>query len=209
MPDEWTAGPSTTSSTGGAADWLSAAKLSPDDPGLSLDVQASVPVACRRTKKLEYFRIRPGDEWTATLYLYQEKLGDGIPGDFCVVLPYPDLIHALAGEAKLHTLRLAVNRGGAVILFPVPGGTDTGGLKRRAALLRATNDAVERWVRVEWDTGANGYLHYTAQGDLGDPLWPAETAIPNMDAALKLAFTDECVIRSADHPAIRRALGLE
>lgn len=211
MGDEWTQEaltPAATATAGGAADWLAAAKLSVDDPGLALELQASAPVSCRRTKKLEYFRIRPGDEWTATLYLYQERLGDGIPGEACVVLPYPDLIHALAGEAKRTTLRLAVNRGGAVILFPIPDGTDTGGLKRRAALLRATNDAIDSWVRLEWDTGANGYLHHIAQGDLGDPMWPPETAIPTMDAALKLAFTDECVIRDADHPAIQRALGL-
>lgn len=210
MADEWmkeAAVPQAT--TAGAADWLAAAKLAPDDPGLALDIQASAPVSCRRTKKLEYFRTRPGEEWTATFYLYQEKLGDGIPGDACIVLPYPELIHALAGEAKLTTLRLAVNRGGAVILFPIPSGADTGGAKRRAQLLRATNDAEENWVRVEWDANASGFLHHRAAGDLGDPLWPPETAIPNMDAALKLAFTDDCVIRDADHPKIRRALGLE
>lgn len=207
MPEEWTVPP--TAQTSGAADWLAAAKLSPDDPGLALDVQASAPVTCRRTKKLEYFRIRPGDEWATTMYLYREQAGGGVPGDYCVVLPVPEVIHALAGEAKLTTLRLAVNRAGAVILFPIPGGMDAGGMKRRAALLRATNDAEEKWVRVEWDMAASGFLHYVAAGDLGDPLWPPESAIPSMDTALKLAFTDECVIRDIDHPAVRRALGLE
>lgn len=209
MADDWTAQATQPTATADAADWLAAAKVNPDDPGLALDVQASAPVACRRTKKLEYFRCRPGAEWSSTLYLYREKMGDGIPGDYCVVLPVPEVIHALAGEAKLTTLRLAVNRGGAVILFPVPGGMDAGGMKRRAALLRATNDAEEKWVRVEWDLGASGFCHYTAAGDLGDPLWPPESAIPNMDAAVKLAFTADCVIRDADHPAVRRALGLE
>ena len=125
------------------------------------------------------------------------------------VIPDATIIHALRGNARPHTLRLGVESSGAVFLIPIPEGADKNSAKRRQKLLLATNAAVEDWVRVEWDPVGGGYLHFKAEGDLGDPVWPPENVIPDIDAAVDMAFSEENVITSMDHDAVKRARGLQ
>ena len=184
------------------ADLLAGALLPPDDGG-DLDRLVSVPVTCRRPKALEFFRTRPGPEWTAGLLMHRPKV-DGMGGDWYAV--DRSIAPHLGGQVRPFDLRLAVNRAGAVLVIPIPRGDGTRD-SLRSSLLKAMTEAERQWVRIEWNGAAGGYSMYEAQGDLPDPVWP-DTAIPTMGAAVEAAFSGY-IVADEEHPIIRRARGLE
>ncbi len=184
------------------ADLLAGALLPPDD-GCDLDRLVSVPVTARRPKSLEYFRTRPGAEWSAGVLLFKEKR-DGMGGDYYAV--NRAVAHHLGGQARPFDLRLAVNRAGAVLLVPIPRGDGTRDTLR-TSLLMAMAEAERHWCRIAWDGAAGGWNLFRAEGDLGEPTWP-DTAIPTMAAAVEAAFSGH-IIGDEEHPVIRRARGLE
>lgn len=179
------------------------AAILPPDSGDDFDRLVSVPVTCRRPKALEYFRVRPGPEWMASVLLFREKR-DGIGGDYFAV--NPSIAHHLGGQARPFDLRLAINRAGALLLVPIPRGDGTRDTLR-SSLLAAIAEAERGWCRIEWDGPSGGWRLFRAEGDLGEPTWP-DTAIPDIGAAIETALSGHFV-SDEEHPAVRRARGLE
>jgi len=57
------------------------------DEGLGLEALTGKACSCRKPKGIEFFRIRPGEDWTLQLCLYVEKAGDAIPDGFYAIAP--------------------------------------------------------------------------------------------------------------------------
>jgi hypothetical protein len=65
--------------------------------------------------------------------------------------------------------------------------------------------ALNQWIKVVTNGAANGYDYFPAPHAIADPDW---SGLPSFNEMLALGFRGR-VIESADHPAIRRSLGLE
>ncbi len=66
----------------------------------------------------------------------------------------------------------------------------------------AADVAMQHWVRVQANLGAQAYDVFRAPGNLPDPDWPDLT----MKEILKIAFRDR-FIDDADHPVLRKLRG--
>ena len=174
------------------------------DEGLGLEALTGKACSCRKPKGIEFFRIRPGEDWTLQLCLYVEKAGDAIPDGFYAIAP--PLAKYLPG-AKMYDLRYGITKNGAAFLLPIPWPTPGLNDRHRQSLLRAAKAAETAWIRIEWNKATGSYDEFTAMGDFGDPVWP-DTAIPDVDTALEISFADK-IVDDENDPVVRRALGLE
>jgi hypothetical protein len=193
-----------TVQSGSWADELEAAQLSPDDDGGAIDRRIGMPCPCRKTKKGEFFRARPGPEWTRYYFLYQMQEGEEIASDFYLV--HPSVAGLLEGAATPCEIRYCINRNGAPFLFPIKKGENTRDYYKNT-LQAALTLAESKWLRIKWEKALGGYSIFVAQEDLGEPGWPDET-IPDMKAAIDLCFRDH-YIKDENHPAILRFRGIK
>lgn len=154
----------------------------------------------RKPNNQEYVRAHPGPDFRLRahiLELKEEREAYLVPPGIAVELP---------GETRLVSLRLAVNRQGAVFLWPVPepgldGRENLWAISHRAAAAKAET----HWVRMKANMPQGGYDVYPAPGSLSTPLWPDKS----MRDILAIAFGENFIIRDASHPVIKRLRGLE
>lgn len=160
----------------------------------------TIPI--RNPSKIEYFRVREGDNWKMPVYLLELK----DEGEVYAVLP-----NCLGGlmemgvvrKVNLHTL---ISNTGVLFLSAIPvqqvGETDNAWNRSRTT---AYDKAKKEWVRIRADKHLGAYREYTPEGALPEPEWPPK--LENIAQAMSIAFKDH-VIDSFDHAIVKRIRGL-
>jgi hypothetical protein len=115
----------------------------------------------------------------------------------------PSMAADLAGEFKVATLFLTINRQGVVHLWPVKlPGPDGKHNEWHRSSAEAAEEAMKRWVRVTANMSLGAYDVCVAQAHIPEPTWPDMS----LAEILKIAFRDRIVDR-LDHPLIKQLRG--
>jgi hypothetical protein len=152
----------------------------------------------RKPSRQEFVRVHPDPAYQRRVHILELK------DERETYLVIPEVAHALPGETRTVILYLAINRQGAVFLWPVKepgldGREDSWGQSARTAAGKAETD----WVRVIANMSQGAYDVYTAAGAIGTPAWPNKS----MRDVLEVAFGEKFIIRDLGHPVIKRLLG--
>jgi hypothetical protein len=158
------------------------------------------PVRVRKPKPREFFRVHPGEDFTAPMWLLEHE--DDMDVETYVVTD--QMRPLLADFVKLMQVFTAVNKLGAVFLWTVQLPTDCDKRVRQIAQakLRAADEAKSKWVQMKWSSPHGAHLTKVAQGDLGEPLW----GDLDFQQLIRTAF-DGRVINSIDHSIVRELNG--
>jgi len=156
-------------------------------------------VQVRKPDRQSWIRVRSEPEWsltTATLTVKEER------GAETYILDR-GLWESLPGELKPTMLVVGISRQEVVFMWPLrlPGSDGRSDPWIRSALV-AAELAKTRWVRVVANMAASMYDVFTASEDLPEPEWPDVS----FQRVIELAFHDR-IIRSLDHPVVRRLRG--
>jgi hypothetical protein len=178
-------------------DDLSALRL--DDTNLTVgvsEVLAHVPV--RKPNRHEFVRVHPDPDYA----LPTTVLTDRVERESYLVAPA--MWGLLADEARPMLLVPAITRQGAIIIWPLRLPGEDGRYDTWAETAHAAAElAKEQWVRLQPNMALGAYRTYRAEGQLSDPDWPDRP----FGEILEIAFRDR-VIKSDDHPVVRRLRGL-
>jgi hypothetical protein len=155
-------------------------------------------ISVRKPNKQEFVRVNPDVSITApVLELKMERE---------VYLVTPDVALLLPGDVMMRDLLLVTTAQGSLFLWPqahvdpeAKRKDEWGASARQAAALARTT-----WLRVVSDMAAGRYNVMTAQGLIGEPVWP------DLQPAqlLELAFGKDRLIDSQSHPVVKRLLGV-
>jgi hypothetical protein len=158
------------------------------------EILAAVPVG--KPSRHTFFRTHT--EHFAQVMLFEDK--DARETYFVA----PCMHEMMQGEATIYKVFLVVTRQGQPILWPIRVDTD-GRTNRWTETARiAVEIGKTRWTRIVPDMAIGHYRIHEAKGqNLAEPRWPKET----MPELFKIAFRGR-IIDSADHPVIRKLLGL-
>jgi len=156
-----------------------------------------VPV--RRPGKQTFVRVRSEPEYRRTyaiLEMIEERelyvVASSMQGEF---------LHGVTSR----TFYTAMTRQGTLFLWPVKN-PDPGSIGASWAASDHINarEAMTRWVRTEANKEAGCWELFPAEGELPEPEWPDYPFEKIMEAA----FRERPIIRSFDHPVIKRLRGL-
>lgn len=178
---------------------LSALRVVPDDALSVQKLLVSVPV--RKPGRQEFFRVHPDEQYRMDTAILE--FGDGL--DITSYLVLPDVRPRLASDLRVVRLLTCISRAGTVFVWPckLPHETANDGARRWAAsALKAAEQAEHYWVKICGNRNVGAYDVFVAQGDLGEPQWPAHP----FNELLRIAFEGR-VIDSPDHEVIRRLNG--
>jgi hypothetical protein len=156
-----------------------------------------VTIPVKKPHNQDYVRVHSSEDYRLTTTIIELKENNEI------YLVSPNLREILATEITLVTLFLAVDRQGNLFLWYVkmpkednrPNDWNVSGLK-------AAEEAMKAWIRVQANKKANAYDVFRAEGNLPDPEWPDL----KLNEILKIAFRDR-FIESLDHPVIAKLQG--
>ena len=175
---------------------LNALRL-PQDFAANLGVKKLlVQVPVTKPHKGWFVRTRPGDEWrskVAMIVLKEE-------GENYVV--HPNLAADLPDDVRHFILMTAINRYGAVFLWPLREPNTSRRDSWADSALAAASRSETHWLRLNANMRASAYDVFEATAKLLEPEWPDAT----FEQLFKLAFRDR-VIESIDHPVIRQLKG--
>lgn len=153
----------------------------------------------RKPTRQEFVRVHPGSEFRLSAYILELK------EERETYLVSPTVAVELPGETRVVSLRLAVNRQSGIFLWPVPelslDGRENGWW---TSVRIAAEKAETNWTRVVANMSQGSYDVFVAPGAIGEPAWPDSS----LAQILEIAFGEKFIIRSGDHPVIRRLLGL-
>jgi hypothetical protein len=158
-------------------------------------VLTSVPV--RKPDRQWFVRVHPDQAWRMNVAILDLR------EDRETYLVDPKLLPSLSTEISPVILMTAVNRQDVFFLWPVrlPDASGRHNPWHRSAL-EAAERAVGRWARVVANMSLGAYDVFEATADYPDPNWPDE----GFEGLLGVAFKER-IIRSLDHPVLRRLRG--
>jgi hypothetical protein len=160
-------------------------------------VLRTVPV--RKPKRDEFFRVRPGEDFTMDALVVERD--DDKDREVYVVVP--SCAEAVAEVARRVRLFTCISKRGTVFLWPakLPGESAAGRLYAETGLAIAS-EAQTLWVRMWGDRNVGAYTNVRARGNLEEPKWPDKT----FRELLRIAFEGRIIDRS-DHSLIRELNG--
>lgn len=185
-----------------------ASKPNPFDParfrispgGASGDVVRKVitTIPVRKPGKQSFVRCHPSPDYRAECGLLT------LEGDDRPYIVDPRVAHLVGSELKTVQLRLAIDRQGNLMLWPVPlppvdGPENPWNLSHR----QIVDLAEDKWVRMTSNRGIGAYDAVEATGDIPDPVWPELT----LGEIFEIAFGTAHVIDDKDHPALCQLRG--
>lgn len=163
----------------------------------------TVPV--RKPKKMEFFRVREGEEWTFDTYMIApDDSGDEekylVAPEFWPEFQQCGLLKAVRFFALIsHSTRVFYLS--EVALPDAEGKWNSYNRSRIEHYERAKTE----WVNITANQGLGAYEVRLPMAKLPEPEWPEKPA--NMLEALEIAFKDKS-IESEDHPVLNRLRGL-
>jgi hypothetical protein len=155
-------------------DDIASLTVSSDNSVLTGTREILTKVFVRKPKKDEYFRTHP-TAYKGPYIIYEEK--SQMETEIYLVAPNvwgPCGLDILAGHTKRVTLRVTMARSGLLFLHPV---VEPDPLRKANEYNETSREialgAVHQWVRMQADTKLGHYRMWVAEGDLGEPKWPA------------------------------------
>jgi hypothetical protein len=164
--------------------------------------ERAVCMTQRKPQKTEWFRSRPGDQWSQPLGIVEDERRE------LYALLNPGLYGLLEGVVKPCVVTLCVNRHGTCFVWPAPLVHPDRPNAWHVSAAEARTVSFASWTRMVANQTGGSYRIYTP--DAGSPLseiepqWPEH--LTDFEVALNLAFKDR-VIDSADHPVVEAILG--
>ena len=154
-----------------------------------------VPVG--KPNQAVFFRIREGEAWTFSAFIYSDKDAN----ETYIVLPcVQPLLGNLARPAQLYA---AIDRTDNPLLIPVILPSEGGHWNSwHESLSQGVNMAKKHWVRLSANKSINAYDTNQALGALSEPVWPITT----MEELIKIAFRGK-IVDNPDHPVIQALQG--
>jgi hypothetical protein len=154
-----------------------------------------------RPKKHEFFKVRPGDEWTmGPVGIYREQ---GEFGSETYVI-MPEMYEAMEGLVTFHRLYLAVTRQDKPYVWPVRLPDESG---RDNAWHSTAREAVELakklWIRVVPNQDVGSYESVRAETQSYQPKWPDISFLQIINRAFKGR-----IVRDEEHPIVRKIRGV-
>jgi hypothetical protein len=174
-----------------------ALKGNPADAIAVKRVLAHVPV--RKPGRQEFVRTHPDPAFRILMAILELRAEREIFG----VLP--EVAAAIPGETRPVLLTTSMNRQGDAFLWPVPVPTGDG---RELAWHETAREAAvlgeKVWVRMIANMGVGAYDIYAAAAEIPEPNWSDHT----LQDLLRVAFGNDRLIQTVDHPVVRRLRGL-
>ena len=155
-------------------------------------------VPCRKPKRQEFFRVRPGEDWR----LQAAAIEDEESRETYLVFG-ADLQAEIAEETRPVCLFTCINRRGGVFLWPAKLPSEEGRANAwHESALKAAELAETKWGRMQASMADGLYQVFQAEANLPEPEWP-ELSFP---ALLKLSFKNR-LIDDADHTILQQLRG--
>jgi hypothetical protein len=162
----------------------------------------TIPV--RKPKSgLEFFRIRPEEDWTFLSYFLDLKEGE--EEKYMVITK---LLEEVSSTGKLKPVKIftGMTFTGQVFFLsdiPLPDSNGKDNEYNRSRRL-AYHHATTKWIKIQANMALGAYDIIEAKSQLPEPVWPEEPV--SMINALEIAFKDK-LIDSYDHPVLKRLRG--
>jgi len=167
-------------------------------------------ISIRRPDPTEWFRVRDGDGWTATIPIHKAKqIGTQISDQIFIVTDEEALqILQEKNAVRICTIYVLQNRDEPTaylsiipLFFSSADGRPENGYN---ATRRACYEIAKREFVQMANQGDQTYATTVPEVKFADPEWPAN--LPDLKSYLDIAFEGH-VIDSKDHPVILRLLG--
>lgn len=186
---------------------LEVLKLKPNSSGIVKTEPLLKTIRTEKPYSTDFFRIRPGEDWTMEFPIYASKGNTG--GENEKYLVYPEFQQELAERNSLIPVRFYFGIiWGSNILFISDVGIKTGDNgtlnsyhKSRMELYEL---AKEKWISISANKDLGAYTATEAKSKIPDPIWPVKPA--NIGEAIELAFKDN-VIDNENHPILKKLRG--
>jgi hypothetical protein len=157
----------------------------------------TVPV--RKPGPQDFVRVHPHPDYRADVALLELR------DDHEVYLLTPAMAQELPGEFFMATLFTAINRQNVLFLWPVrmpaPDGRQ---LDWHRSAAQGAEQAMTKWVRLRSNMSLRAYEIDVAGITHSDPEWPNYS----LQDLIPIAFKDGRLIKSIDHPVVKRLRGL-
>ena len=189
--------PSATA-TGGGFPPLAELALSQDFAETAGTKKLLLTVPVRKPNPQDFVRVHPDPQYR-TIVAFIELRDDRES-----YLVMPEIAQQLPGECVSVLCHTAISRQGVAHLWPVrlPASDGRPNEWHRSAM-EAAERAMSRWVRVKANMSLGAYEVFEAASSIPDPIWPEHS----FHQLLEIAFRDR-VVKSLDHPVIKRLRGL-
>ena len=154
-----------------------------------------------KPKKSSFFRAHPDEIYRIPVTVIADDSG-GMKDEYLVM---PNIAFQYAEETTPKLLVLCVDKMGIPFLWLAPRVVDDSPMRTNLwneTALKGLELALSKWVRLSANMPEGCYTVHTA-GAEPDPVWPDLT----MAQLIELGFGEEKIIRSDQHPLIRKLLG--
>lgn len=163
-------------------------------------VITTIPV--RKPSKDEWFRCRPGGDWTLTTAVLEVEKGV----ERSTYLLARGLWTEYSGEVTPAMIRVCANRQGDFFAWRLKlPGSDGRANSWTESALEIARAAETTWCRMKSDMTNGIYTHFVPADDvvLPEPAWPVDLTMGDI---IKIAFRGR-MIETADHPVLRELRG--
>lgn len=177
-----------------------ALRLSQDFVAMAGVKKELTTVRVQKPNKQSWFRVHPDEAYRvpamAAIHIKEDN-------EYYVV--DPPLIPSLADELVYVALYTVITRHGDVSLWPIPlPPTDGKDLEWWKSARDAATRAMTRWVRLVPKKSLSAYQLLVGPEHMAEPIWPDKS----LRDLLEIALGQSYLIRTLDHPAIKRLRGL-
>ena len=159
--------------------------------------QVTIPIG--KPNRQIFFRTHPSPAYARPFNVLEDKDSRQI------YIVHVSMAAALADEMYLATIYTGITRQGNIFLWPARMPDENG---RQMAWHDSAHQiaaaAQHNWVRIVADMHLGANVMIPAAIDLGQPEWPTTP----YQEIIGASFKEEGIIRSPDHPAVRKLRGL-
>jgi hypothetical protein len=158
----------------------------------------------RRPSAWDYFRVHPDPAMTLAVGVVE--IADDRDAPYLVVPAMYPLFGKLVSQRKLFVCKTSLMGPRAVFLWacklPRENRRGGGGLYSETAL-KAAERAKTKWTKIQSDEALKCYRIFGPQEPIDEPRWPDVTLLDLM----RKGFGDGYLVKSSDHPLVRRYMG--
>ena len=176
---------------------LSRLRVTPEMLETTVVKKLLTTVPMRKPADQDFVRVHPSPQYRETLAFIDLKEDRELYIVDLAVVP------ELRSECFFATIFTAITRTGVLFLWPVKvQAGDAKANEWHISAATAAQYAMKSWVRVKANMALRGYEIFQAEASIPNPKWPDLS----FEAIYRIAVKDR-LIRSIDHPAVKRLRG--